>query len=271
MKFIKEHIMFILPMMAILLGIQFFLVFDRMTYSYEERLKEGYAMLVVANEPMELEEFQGLSKEIASVRKIERNEILKEISAGQTPKDTQEILDALPHFYSVKLVSYLDTTSLKKLSKTLKLSDKIKRVETFGSSYGSNYRLFSFIKFTLKVFIFFMVIVSLFLVIKQMEVWGYKHKERMQVMEIFGAPLMLRSGVLFRIALLDALIATSFIILLFVYLRFVWAQASGVDIMIQNKNLLFGSNDLIVLIGSALFIVIVSVFAVVFSAKETEE
>ncbi|HHO42213.1 MAG TPA: cell division protein FtsX [Epsilonproteobacteria bacterium] len=271
MKFIKEHIMFILPMMAILLGIQFFLVFDRMTHSYEERLKEGYAMLVVANEPMELEEFQALNKEVASASKIERNEILKQVSAGQTPKDTQEILDALPHFYSVKLANYLDTSALEKVEQTLKSSDKIKRVETFGSSYGSNYRLFSFIKFTLKVFIFFMVIVSLFLVIKQMEVWGYKHKERMQVMEIFGAPLMLRSGVLFKIALLDALIAAVLIVLLFVYLRFGWAQSSGVDVMIQNKMFLFQSNDLLILVGSALFIVIVSVFAVVFSAKETEE
>lgn len=40
MKFIKNHLMFILPLMAILLGIQFFLVFDRMTSGYEERLKE---------------------------------------------------------------------------------------------------------------------------------------------------------------------------------------------------------------------------------------
>ena len=53
-----------------------------------------------------------------------------------------------------------------------------------------------------------MGVVSLFLIIKQMEIWKYAHKQRMQVMEIFGAPLMLRSGVLFKVAIMDAFIAT---------------------------------------------------------------
>ena len=39
MKFIKNHLMFILPLMAILLGIEFYLVFDRTTDSYEKVLR----------------------------------------------------------------------------------------------------------------------------------------------------------------------------------------------------------------------------------------
>ena len=38
MKFIKNHLMLILPLMAILLGIEFFLVFDRTTNTYEKSL-----------------------------------------------------------------------------------------------------------------------------------------------------------------------------------------------------------------------------------------
>ena len=48
MKSIKEHMMFILPLMAILLGIEFFLAFSRVTGSYEERLRENYSILVVS-------------------------------------------------------------------------------------------------------------------------------------------------------------------------------------------------------------------------------
>ena len=149
-------------------------------------------------------------------------------------------------------------------------NSKIKRVETFGNSYSSNYKLFSFIKFILKVFIIFMSVVSLFLVIKQMEVWGYIHKERMQVMEIFGAPIMLRSGVLFKVAIVDAFIATSIIVSIFLYFRYQLAEISEVDVLMNNSELLFQTNDAIVLLMSAIIIVIISVFIVVFSSREKE-
>ncbi|MDD5406772.1 MAG: cell division protein FtsX [Sulfurovaceae bacterium] len=270
MKFIKDHIMFILPLVAILLGIEFFLVFDRMTASYEQRLRDGYSMLVVSKEPMTLQELQSINSNIGKSTKIEKNEILKEVSLGQNPQDTQEILNALPNFYIIKLAKYLDTSALDNLEKDLMASKKIKRVETFGNSYSSNYKLFSFIKFILKVFIIFMSVVSLFLVIKQMEVWGYVHRERMQVMEIFGAPIMLRSGILFKVAIVDALISTSIIVLFFLYLKYQLAGISEVDALMNNSELLFQPSDAFILLACAIVIVIISVYIVVFSSREKE-
>ena len=126
-------------------------------------------------------------------------------------------LAALPYFYNVHLDTYVNFRGLEKIKEDLEKDSNVKKVETFGSSYSSAYRLFSFIKFTLKFFIGFMGVVSLFLIIKQMEIWKYAHKERMQVMEIFGAPLMLRSGVLFKVAIMDAFIATILTSAFFLY------------------------------------------------------
>ena len=116
-----------------------------------------------------------------------------------------------------------------------------------------------------------MAIVSLFLIIKQMEIWKYAHKERMQVMEIFGAPLMLRSGVLFRVAFVDAIFATIFVSAIFFYIKFYWVAQSGIDIMMENKEALFQVADIGILFGSAIGIVIVAVYTVVFSNKGVQE
>ena len=62
MRFIKNHLTFIFPMMAILLGVEFFLVFDRTTTNYEKELREGYSMFVVAREPISLTDFITLYK-----------------------------------------------------------------------------------------------------------------------------------------------------------------------------------------------------------------
>ena len=271
MKFIKNHLMFILPLMAILLGIEFFLVFERTTNSYEKGLKEGYSMLVVTKKPLELADFKTLNEHIDSSKKIKRENIISEVARGISKSTTKEILNALPYFYNVGLDSYMRTTRLDKIKSDLEADENIKKVETFGSSYSSAYRLFAFIKFTLKLFIGFMGIVSLFLIIKQMEIWKYSHKERMQVMEIFGAPLMLRSGVLFRVAILDAFIATLLTSMFFLYIKFQWAAESGIDIMMEKQEELFRMTDIGVLLGSALLIVIIAVYSVVFSSKGVQE
>jgi len=271
MKFIKNHLMFILPLMAILLGIEFFLVFERTTNSYEKGLKEGYSMLVVTTKPLELSDFKALNEHIDSSEKIKRENIIAEVAKGISKSTTQKILKALPYFYNVRLDSYMRTTRLDKIKSDLEADKNIKKVETFGSSYSSAYRLFAFIKFTLKLFIGFMGVVSLFLIIKQMEIWKYAHKERMQVMEIFGAPLMLRSGVLFKVAILDAFIATLLTSLFFLYIKFQWAATSGIDIMMQKQEELFITTDIGILLGSALLIVIIAVYSVVFSSKRVQE
>jgi len=271
MKFIKNHLMFILPLIAILLGIEFFLVFDRTTDSYEKGLKEGYSMLVVTKKPATLSDFKALNIHIDSSKNIKREDIVSDVAKGISKSTTKEILDALPYFYNVGLDSYIHTTGLEKIKSDLEADKNVKKVETFGSSYSSAYKLFAFIKFTLKLFIGFMGIVSLFLIIKQMEIWKYAHKERMQVMEIFGAPLMLRSGVLFKVAILDAFIATLLTSLFFLYIKFQWAATSGIDIMMQKQEELFRMTDIGILLASALLIVIIAVYSVVFSSKGVQE
>ena len=263
--------MFILPLMAILLGIEFYFVFDRTTNTYEKGLKEGYSMLAVTKKPMELSAFKTLNEHISGSEEIERENIVSEVAKGVGKSSSREILAALPYFYNLRLDSYLHTSGLGKIKKDLESDANIKRVETFGGSYHSSYRLFSFVKFILKIFIVFMAVVSLFLIIKQMEIWKYAHKERMQVMEIFGAPLMLRSGVLFRVAFVDAIFATILVSAIFFYTKFYWAAESGIDIMMQNQEALFKLGDIGILLSSAFCIVIIAVYSVVFSSKGAQE
>lgn len=271
MKYIKNHLMFILPLMAILLGVEFYLVFDRTTKSYEKTLTAGYTMLVVTKKPVKLEDFQKLNTHIITLSHVERENIIQEVAKGVSKSSSEAILKALPYFYNLGLDSYVHTNELTQIKNDLEAESNIKKVETFGSSYNSNYKLFEFIKFTLKVFIAFMAIVSLFLIIKQMEIWKYSHKERMRVMEIFGAPLMLRSGVLFRVAFVDAIFATIFVSGIFFYIKFHWAANSGIDIMVQNIDELFQVSDISILLGCAMLIVIVAVYSVVFSNKGVQE
>jgi len=271
MKSIKNHLMFILPLMVILLGIEFYLVFDRTTDSYEKGLKDGYSMLVVTTKPIKLQDLKSLNTHIGIIEAIKRESIVSQIAKDINKKSQQKILSSLPYFYDVRLDEYIPISGLEKIKKDLESSTIVKKVETFGSSYSSSYRLFSFIKFILKLFIGFMGVVSVFLIIKQMEIWKYAHRQRMRVMEIFGAPLMLRSGILFRMAVVDAFFATLFTSGIFLYIKFVWVSKSGIDILMQKQDELFDLNDMGLLLIVSLLIVILAVYSVVVSNKGVEE
>ncbi len=269
MKSVKNHIMFILPLLAILLGIESFMVFGRVTASYGENLKEAYTILVVTGKPMKLEDFRALNPHISRVEPVEKEAIVTQIAKGMSNASTQEIIKALPYFYTLRLDRYLATSDIEAIKKQLIRHADIRRVETFGQAHNANYNLYMLIRAALWTFVGFMVFTSIFLVLKQMEIWQLEHRERMQVMEILGASNMLRSGVLFRIALTDAVIATLVTIGIFAFLRYVWVVRSEIDLLVRKQALFFQYTDIAILGGIALLIVLISVIVVASGVKET--
>lgn len=268
MKYIKDHIMFIFPLLAILLGVQTFVVFDRLTQNYENGLKADYRILVSTKKDMSLREFQDIDRHISKVETIEKKNIVQDMAKSLDGVSGEDIIKSLPNFYTVSLDSFLDGDAIVDIkSKLLDIHD-IKKVETFGRSHNSNYSLFIFIKIVLWTFVIFISLTSLLLIIKQMEIWQYQHKDRMSIMEIFGASLMMRSGVLFRRAIVDALIATVLTSVIFVLVRLMWGKDASIHGMSSNSGLMFAYSDSILLVFISLTIVILAVVIVVSSSKE---
>ena len=268
MKFIKNHITFILPLMAILIGLEFYFVFERTTKSYEDGLKNDYSMLIIAHDKVEIEELQKLNTHIATIEEVQKDGIVDEISKGLKESSKENLSKLLPYFYNTKLDTYLSMEDIVNIKADLEKSNKIKSVETFDNSHDSTYKLFVFLKFIFKIFILFIGVVSFFLILKQMEVWSLTHRERMNIMEIFGAPLFLRSAVMYRIAIIDAVISSILISLVFVYLKYNWVDSSGIEILVKNRELIFQFSDLLKMLGISMLIVIASVYLVVSNLKD---
>jgi cell division transport system permease protein len=261
--------MFILPLLSILLGIESFMVFGRVTDSYGENLKEAYTILVVSKQAMELDQFKAIDPHINRIDSVKKEAIVEQIAQGMSNASTEDILKTLPRFYTLHLNQYFNAAAIETIKKHLENNPNVQRVETFGKAHNSNYNLYMLIRASLWTFVGFMVFTSLFLVVKQMEIWQLEHRERMQVMEILGASAMLRSGVLFRVALTDAIIAALTTIGIFVFLRYAWVAKSEIGLLVRKQDLFFEFTDIVVLGGIALMIVLISVIMVSYGVKET--
>ncbi|MBD3794799.1 MAG: cell division protein FtsX [Epsilonproteobacteria bacterium] len=270
MKFIKRHLSIIFPLMAILLGLEFFIAFDRTTKQYEKSLQDEYSMLIVSKDEMSIDDITAWDKHIIKIEDINKSEIIGKINQAMEVNSTTDakIKSAIPNFYAAKIDKYLDTTELQKIKTNLLKNPQISRVETFDSVYKSNYGLFSFIKFSFRTFIIFMSIIGFFLIIKQMEVWNYIHAQRMRVMEIFGAPLLFRSKVLIRVAIIDAIIASFITSFVFWYLQYIVIANGNVTILDENIGSVFSVGDIFILLFTSLFIALTAVLIVVMNIKE---
>ena len=269
-KFIKTHLSLIFPLVAILLGLEFFIVFDRTTESFEKSLRNGYTMMVVAKNEMSIDDFQSWDKHILKVEEVEKSKILNSVNIDFEKEKGKKLENSLPNFYSIKLNSYLSISELAEVKANLKKSKNITRIETFNSVYQSQYELFSFIKFSFNTFIFFMTIIGFFLILKQMEVWNFLHAQRMKVMEIFGASLFLRSKLLINLAIVDAILSAIITSGIFFIIQNMWIRNTHMNILKDNVESFFYLSDFFILLFAAIFIVLVAVFLVVINVKEEE-
>jgi len=268
MKFIKQHISLIFPMIAILLGLEFFIVFDRTTEGYERSLQDKYAMLVVSKDEMSIDDFKSWDSHVYKVAEIEKTKIIKRVDASFEKSKESNIENKMPNFYSIKLNKYLNNSELELVKLNFMKSDKITRVETFDTLHNSNYGLFSFIKSSFSTFILFMTIIGFFLIVKQMEVWNFMHTERMKVMDIFGASLFLRSKVLIVMGIIDAIISAVVASAVFYIIQNFWMRGQNIAIIEDNIASLFSFNDIFILSLASIVIVMIAVFLVVINVKE---
>ena len=268
MKFIKTHVSLIFPLMAILLGLEFFIVFDRTTDTFEKNLQNGYSMMVVSKDEMSIDDFKSWDRHIEQVIELEKVKILERLKMTKEDEKKMKFQDSLPNFYSLKLDGYLTVPELEKVKINLEKSENILSIESFQSVYQSQYELFSFIKFAFQTFILFMSIISFFLILKQMEVWNFLHAQRMKIMEIFGASLFLRSKVLIHMALIDAVISALITSAIFYVIQNVWVRGSQMDILKENVDSVFAFTDILILLVASIVVVMVAVYLVVVNVKE---
>ena len=266
MKFIKTHISLIFPLVAILLGLEFFIVFDRTTDGFEKTLQNNYSMIVIANNEMSIDDFKSWDTHIEEVREKEYTKLLKTMRLDVAGE--KELESSLPYAYSLKLDAYLTLEELSEVKNNLNKSGNFKSIESFQSSYQSKYELFSFIKLSFQTFIFFMSIIGFFLVVKQMEVWNFLHAQRMKVMEIFGASLFLRSKILINMAAIDAVISAFITAGIFYAIQNIWVRGSKMEILKENVDAMFSYGDVFILLFAAIVVVMIAVYLVVINIKE---
>ncbi len=218
MKSLKNHLSLVIALLSILFSIQTFIIVDRAIEAYKENLASNYSLVVVSKKILNEKILIAKNPLLREMHSLSPDSVIKKLNSGIEKKNLELLKLSLPKFYKVKLSHYPSPEEVNNLTKDLLRNSSVVKVETFSKSHDTTYKLLVLFKTVISVFAFSVAIVTILLISKELKIWQFKHNERMSIMALFGAPTWLRSAVLFRLSIVDALVASALAFVLFSYI-----------------------------------------------------
>ena len=254
-----------------LISFESFLTFSTMVSDYENMLGGDYAIIVLSKEKLTIDNVQKAVPSAASIDLIDTADVVNEVKGALSENNLAFLKNNLPHFYRLKLSHYPSMEERDLVERQLMKINTVSRVETFAKSENKTYKLLLLSKTIILVFAVLMFVVTMLLIVRQMEVWRFEHSRRINIMAIFGAPFFLKSAVLFRLAFLDSLASSLITGGLFYYLS-ADSTLSGLLVEIGLPQVRFDPLfSTLTLFGLSLFVSLTSVFYVIFDSEEENE
>lgn len=270
MKSLKNHISLIIALFTVLFAVQIYVVVDRTIAAYETRLKNDYSIIVVAKRNLSTAEFKSMDSIVDRSEPIATDKVLERLKGEMSQKNLDLLKLTLPKFYRIYLKRFPTPYEIESLQRKLGRNSSIERVEGYAQTHDTVYKLMLLFKDVVQVFSIAIAAITSLLILKEMRLWQFQHAERMSIMALFGAPVWLRSAVLFRLAIVDAIIATAMVCLAYFLIdTYGWMDKllNTVGIQVQLFNYL---DDSLRSLAIALGVSIVLTFTIVIGGSEEE-
>ena len=219
MKSLKSHLSLTVALFAILFTVQIFVIVLRLIDSYEDKLKDAYAVVIISHAKLENPMLTSAVSGQFELTLLSNEEILQELSGDLDKKQITLLKATLPFFYELKLDHFPLPQEITQMESKLLNVDGIKEIESFANRHDQVFKLLLLIKSVVNIFAAIIIVIAALLILKEMRLWQLNHQDRMHIMALFGAPVWLRSAVLFRFALFDAVFASVIVVILFIFLE----------------------------------------------------
>ncbi len=268
MKSFKNHISLVIALVSILFSLQIFTIVDRAINAYKENLAKNYSLVVVSQKTFQSKEMLNKINQLAAIEELSPDNVIKKLNTGISKKNIQLLKLTLPKFYKFKLKIYPTPAELQKIKKQLLKYPYITKVETFSNTHDTTYKLLLLFKKVISVLAISIVLVTILLIFKELRIWQFKHNERMNIMGLFGAPVWLRSAVLFRLSIVDAFIAFGISFVIFSYFAsssWVKEQFANIGISVVVFDKIY---DSLMMLGVSVIVSILLASFIVLGHKE---
>lgn len=241
MRSLKNQLGFILPLIALLFAIEFSLTSDKIVQNYEALMNNDYNIVIVSSKELDEAQIRPLVPTFDRLEPLSAQGILDRLSDNVSAKNLSVLQNALPKFYSLKLSAFPSTQLMNEIKDKLQKFDGVSRVETFSRTHDKVYKILNLTKTLSYTFMWILGAIGAMLMFKQARIWLYEHKERIEILTLFGASFWLKSGVLYRTAFIGSLVSTVVVVGFFYALPSIkiFADAANeIDVTLPKADIL---------------------------------
>ena len=215
MRSFKSHISVIFPLVILLFAIEFSLMLGKFVSDYEFKMTSDYNIIIVSEIELNENMLIPIIPTFASLTTLDANLILNRLKNDISAKNISVLKSILPKFYSLKLTNFPSKDAMVNIKANLSKIQGVKRVETFSKTHDQVYNMLILSKNIAEYFAILVGLLGLVLVFKQMRIWLYEHKRRVEIMTLFGAPYWLKSAMLYKLSIIDSIIATTLVVIFY--------------------------------------------------------
>lgn len=265
MKTFKNHFGVIFPLLILLFAIEFSAVASRVLGDYENSMSEDYNIIVVSKNKLDDATLKSKITSFKEAILLDNKAVIDRLKNDISEKNLKELVANLPNFYSIKLSVFPSPAFMAQIERDLLGISGVSKVETFSKTHDKVYRMLLIFKGVTQGFTLLIALMGIALIFKQMRIWLYEHRARIEVMTDLGAPYWLRSAMLYKLAIIDSIIATALVCLIYAYMPHI---LSGIML---SAGFSFPTLDLFgdagVLFGASIFVSIIAVSLVMIQTK----
>jgi cell division transport system permease protein len=269
MRSFKSHISVIFPLLILLFAIEFSLMLGKFVSDYEIKMANDYNIIIVSENNLNQESLMSLIPTFASLTSLDPKSVLNRLKNDISSKNISVLISILPKFYSLKLTKFPSKETMEDIKENLSKIQGIKRVETFSKTHDQVYNMLVLSKNVAECFAFMVGLLGLVLVFKQMRIWLYEHRRRVEIMTLFGAPYWLKSAMLYKLAVVDSIIATTLVVVFYaIFPALPSFQSAIFSIGFEQPNLNLFS-DALILFSASISISIIAVSLVMLFSRRS--
>lgn len=261
MKSIRKHLFLITPIIMVLIGVQIFLILERVSMKYQNNLDDSYSMLLVSNVEQDDQSIIQYVPTLKTIKKLDNNMLMDHIISDLDETNKSEIISLLPNFYSLTFDLSTSHEDMDRFKESLLSDETISRVEIFKSSYIDEYKIFQYTKLAVEAMVLFIMVLSIFVIVQQMKYWNYLYSKHIYIMKVFGATRSQRIGMLFKQLFWDSFLSSLLVSVLFYYIQSL-IEYSGISILIENQENIFHPIDIIYIVTAAVILTIISILTI---------
>ncbi len=226
-----------------------------------KKLIEDYSVVLASTQKLSLELLRQNFSEIIALKEIDPNYSLEPLQKTLGLDGLKE-LKKFTLFYSLQLSNFPTQERLESIKEKLLKIPGVQKVEVFAKTYMQVYDLLSFIKVAVYIFALVVFVLSVLLMFKQVRIWIYQYHERLEIMDLLGASVSFKNGFLYKIALMDSLIASFIAPMLMLYIT----SQKGFEKTMDTLGIIGGAFILNHFLWGLLFSLVVSLVSVLLVA-----